>query len=67
MAFVTKLPIRLDKQFLEVRLMRLMARSALAVLYRLMFHFARQQLLLRIVVALKAQFAVCFYQEPLEI
>ena len=64
MAFVAKLSIRFDEQFLDVRLVRFVARNAFPVLDRLMFHFASQQLLLRIVVALKAKFPVRFNQQP---
>jgi len=67
MTFVAKLSIRLDQQLLEVRLVRLVARSTFSVLDRLMFYFAGEQLLLSIVVALEAKLSVRFYEQPLEI
>ena len=67
MALVTKLPIGLNEQLLDVRLMWFVAGRAFAIFHRLMLHFAGQQLLLRVVVAFEAKFAVGFDQQALEV
>ena len=62
MTFVTEFGVGFDKEFLVVRLMRIVTRRAFTILHRQMLYFPTRQLLLCIFMAVEAELAVRFDQ-----
>ena len=62
-ALKTQFAVRLDQQFLEVRLVRAVAGGALPVFHRLMFDLGRRHLLLNILMTFQAQLSIRLQQQ----